>query len=120
MKGWWLKHPYYLKYMIRESTAVFVTVYALILLNGAWNLRIGQAHYEAWLASLQHPLAIGFHLVAMAAAAYHTFTWFHVSPKVVPHFYMNTRRIPDALITGVQYVIAGICYTALFLLVRGV
>lgn len=117
MKGWWLKHPYYVKYMIRESTAVFVAVYALVLLNGIWNLAQGKTHYESWLASLQHPLVIGFHLVAMAAAGYHTYTWFHVSPKVVPHVYFGTRRIPDSVITGVQYVIAAVCYTALMIFI---
>ena len=117
MKAWWLKHPYYVKYMIRESTALFVTGYALVLLNGLWNLVKGESYYEAWLESLQHPLAIIFHVVAMVAAGYHTYTWFKVSPKVVPHIYLGTERIPDNLITAVQYVIAAVCYLALFLIV---
>jgi fumarate reductase subunit C len=61
--------------------------------------------------------AIVFHVVAMMAAGYHTYTWFKVSPKVVPHIYLGTERIPDNLITAVQYVVAAVCYLALFLVV---
>ena len=117
MKGWWLKHPFYIKYMIRESSALFVTVYALVLLNGLWNLTKGQANYEAWVAALGNPLWVIFHLLAMALAGYHAYTWFNVSPKVAPHIYLDTERIPDLYISAVQYVIAAVCYLALFILV---
>ena len=87
------------------------------LLNGLWNLTKGQAYYEAWLDALTHPLAIVFHVLAMLLAGYHTYTWFDVSPKVVPHVYFGTERIPDLYITAVQYAIAAVCYLALLLLV---
>ena len=119
MKGWWLKHPFYVKYMIRESTSIFVTLYALVLAYGLWNLTQGEAFYLAWLEGLKHPFSICFHVLAMLAAGYHTYTWFKVSPKVVPHIYFGTERIPDFLITGVQYVIAAVCYLALLFLVAG-
>ena len=45
MKGWWLKHPFYIWYMIREASAPFVAAYALVLLNGLWNLTRGQEYY---------------------------------------------------------------------------
>lgn len=114
-RGWWRKHPVYLRYMIREATSIFVVIYALILLYGLWSLVRGGSAYAAWLAGLSSPVSIAFHVLAMAAAAYHTITWFKVSPKVFPHLYVGTRRLPDRYITGVQYVIAGICYAALFI-----
>lgn len=117
MKGWWTRHPYYLKYMIRESSAVFVTIYALILLRGLWCLVQGKEAWDGWLASLTSPIAILFHIVAMLMAGYHTVTWFKVSPKVMPHIYTSgDSRIPDSLITRVQYVIAAICYLVLLYL----
>jgi fumarate reductase subunit C len=117
MKGWWLKHPYYIKYMIRESSALFVALYSGILLHGLWCLTKGQSEYEAWLEGLTNPLYIVFHFVAMLLALYHTYTWFMVSPKVVPHIYIGTDRIPDFYISAVQYVIGAVCYLALFVLV---
>lgn len=117
MKGWWLKHPYYVKYMIRESSALFVTIYALVLLNGLWNLTKGPDYYDAWLGAMTNPFAILFHVLAMLLAGYHAYTWFLVSPKVVPHIYIGTERIPDLYISAAQYVIAAVCYLALLLLV---
>ena len=33
-KGWWLKNNFYIHYMLREGTSVFVSIYAVILLVG--------------------------------------------------------------------------------------
>lgn len=117
MTGWWRRHPFYVKYMIRESSAVFVTIYSLILLRGLWCLVEGKDAWQGWLDALTSPVAILFHILAMLAAGYHAITWFAVSPKVVPHIYRGETRIPDSLITNVQYVIAGICYLTLLVLV---
>jgi len=120
MKGWWLKHPFYTKYMIRESSALFVTVYALVLLRGLWCLVEGPDAYAGWLDTLTSPGWILFHILAMLLAAYHTGTWFAVSPKVVPHIYIGESRIPDAFITRIQYAIAVVCYLVLLVLVARV
>jgi len=120
MAGWWLRKPFYIKYMIRESSAIFVTIYALILLTGLWRLTQGETAWQVWLNSLQNPLSIGFHVIAIFATLYHAITWFAVSPKVVPHVYLGTNRIPDNLITGVQYVIAAICYAIILMVAIGV
>jgi len=117
MKGWYLKHPFYIKYMIRESSAVFCTVYALVLLNGLWNLTKGQANYDAWVAGLANPVAVIFHVLALATIGYHAYTWFIVSPKVVPHIYIGTERIPDLYITAAQFAIAAVCYLVLLVAV---
>lgn len=115
MTGWWLKNPFYVKYMIREATSIFAALYAFVLLAGLAALVEGEAAYNAWLASLETPLAIFFHIVAMAAALYHTVTWFKVSPKVAPPIYIGENRVPDSMITGVQYVIAAIVYLVLLI-----
>ncbi len=120
MKHWWIRNPYYLKYMIRESTSVFVVIYALILLTGLWSLVNGKLAYEGWQEGLTHPISIAFHLLAMGAAIYHTITWFKVSPKVVPHVYISTWRIPDRFITGIQYIVAIVCYLTLWFVVGGI
>ena len=110
MSGWWLKNPFYVRYMVRESTAIFVTLYAFVLLFGLASLVKGQASWETWLTALTSPLAVIFHVVAMLAALYHTVTWFKVSPKVTPPLFYGENRVPDLAITGVQYVIAAIVY----------
>lgn len=84
MTGWWLKDPYFFKYMIREGSAVFLTAYALVLLAGLVCLAAGETAYDAWRALLATPAALGFHVVALLMVTYHSVTWFQVMPKTAP------------------------------------
>ena len=116
MDGWWLKNPFYIRYMVRESTALFVTVYSLYLLCGLARLASGEAAWQGWLQELSSPGAIVFHIIALAAALYHTVTWFKVSPKVTPPLFIGKNRVTDRTITVSQYVIAGVLYLVLLIL----
>jgi fumarate reductase subunit C len=113
MQGWWLKDPFYRKYMVREATAVFVGIYAIVLLEGLMALASGEAAWNAWLMSLRSPLSIIFHLIALAAAVYHTVTWFAVSPKLAPILIIGKQRVPPVAVTAIQYVIAVVLYILL-------
>lgn len=84
MEGWWKKNPFYVEYVIHESTALFVLAYAVVLLVGLIRLSQGEAHWNAWLEALQSPLSIIFHLVLLAMIAYHTYTWFKIMPITLP------------------------------------
>ena len=119
MDGWWLKNPFYIRYMVRESTALFVAAYALYLLCGLARLAGGEAAWQGWLHELSSPVAIVFHIIAMIAALYHTVTWFKVSPKVTPPLFIGRNRISDKTITTSQFVIAGVLYLLLFILAWG-
>ena len=114
MEGWWLKNPFYIRYMIREATSIFVGIYALVLLTGVVSLSCGEASYNGWLETMTNPLAVLFHLVALAAVIYHTITWFAVAPKVVSPLFIAGIRVPDMVIVVVQYVIAILLYLILF------
>jgi fumarate reductase subunit C len=61
MAGWWRKNPYFVRYMIRESSSVFLAIYAVILLVGLLRLTQGEAAYDAWRAALMSPVSILFH-----------------------------------------------------------
>ncbi|MBI2317635.1 MAG: fumarate reductase subunit C, partial [Betaproteobacteria bacterium] len=52
MDGWWRRNPVFLRYMAREASAVFLAIYAVILLVGVFRLSQGAAAYDAWLAAL--------------------------------------------------------------------
>ncbi len=114
MDGWWLKNPFYIRYMIREATSIFVAIYAFVLLTGVVSLSCGEASYNGWLEAMTNPLAVLFHLLALAAAIYHTVTWFAVAPKVVSPLFIAGTRVPDRVIVIVQYVIAILLYLVLF------
>ena len=99
---WWLKRSPYLLFMLREFSSVFVAAYVVIFLVMIRRLSEGQAAYEAFLASLQSPLAILFHIVALAFALFHTITWFHLTPKAMA-VRIGEERVKPALIIAPNY-----------------
>jgi fumarate reductase subunit C len=100
MDGWWRRNPFFVRYMIREGSAVFLSAYALVLLWGLWALARGAAAYEAWRAALDHPLMVVFHLVALVLVAYHAYTWWKVSPKTAPALRLGGKEVPQSLISA--------------------
>ena len=95
MQGWWRRNPYFVRYMYREASSVFVAIYALTLLVGLVRLNEGRAEYEAWRAALASPLAVAFHVVAFLFVSYHAYTWWLVAPKTAPNL-----PIPDQAISA--------------------
>ena len=57
MQGWWRRDPFFVRYMVREDTAVAVLVYAVVLTVGAVRLAQGEAAWNGWLAALRSPIA---------------------------------------------------------------
>ena len=93
MAGWWRKNPDYIRYMIREGSAVFLSVYAVVLLAGLYCLARDEAEYEAWRAALASPVSISFHIAALLLVAYHSDTWFRVMPKTAPQLPFPPRLL---------------------------
>jgi len=120
MSGWWLKNPFYIKYMVREATSVLVGIYAVVLLEGLMALAEGETAFNTWLSAMHGPLAVIFHLFALAAALYHTVTWFAVAPKVTPFIFIGKQKIQASTITVAQYVVAVIVYALLFWMILSI
>ena len=100
MDGWWRRNPFFVRYMIREGSAVFLAAYAIILLVGLFRLSQGQAAYDAWFAALTHPLSILFHWLALLTVSYHAYTWWKVAPKTAPDLRFGGRPFPEMFITA--------------------
>jgi fumarate reductase subunit C len=110
MTGWWKHNPYFVRYMVREGSAVFITLYALILLWGLWSLSRGPQDYETWLWAMTSPLLILFHLIAFAMVCYHSFTWFKVMPKTMPDLPIDPKMVA---VYGIAFVV---CFSVLDLM----
>ena len=100
MRGWWRRNPYFVRYMIREGSSVFLAIYALILLVGLWRLSQGQAAWDAWRAALTSPISLLFHWLALLTVGYHAYTWWKVAPKTAPDLRLAGRPLPEMVITG--------------------
>ena len=100
MEGWWRKNPFFVRYMIRESSSVFLAIYAVILLVGLLRLTQGEAAYDAWRVAVASPLSLLFHWLALLTVGYHAYTWWKVSPKTAPDIFIAGRPIPELVISG--------------------
>lgn len=119
MDGWWRRDPFFLRYMAREATSIFVVVYALILLAGVIRLSQGEAAFGEWLDGLASPVSIAFHVLLFAIFAYHTWSWFRIMPKTMPPVIVGGRRLADATISALGVAAAVVASLGLFALVVG-
>ena len=119
MDGWWKRDAYFIRYMAREVTAVFVAAYAVVLLVGVLRLAQGQAAYQGWLEALKSPLSLVFHLIVLAVFCYHTWSWFYIMPKALPIMFVGGKRVQPGTITGTGIAAAVIACLAVLLIVRG-
>lgn len=120
MDGWWRRDPFFVRYMIREATAVLVVAYATVLLFGVFRLAQGESAYDAWLASLRSPWSVAFHIVLLASFVYHTWSWFQIMPKTMPAIVIRGKKLQPAVITAAGLLAAAIASVGLLLLTLGI
>ena len=100
---WFLRHPRYVRYMAREFSCFFIGAYTLMLVIGLNRLAQGPEAYAAFLEALATPGAIVFHCFALAFSAYHSITWFRLTPKAMP-LQLGEDFLPDRVIAGAHYL----------------
>ena len=99
MRGWWRGNPFFVRYMIREATAVAVAVYAIVLATGVVRLAQGEAAWNGWLEALRSPWSLLMHFALLAATIVHAKSWFEIMPKTMPMIFIGNRRLGAATIT---------------------
>jgi fumarate reductase subunit C len=109
MDGWWRRNPFFLRYMMREATALFVYLYALALLLGIAMLANGEAAFNEWAEAMRSGLGLGFQLVCLAVFLYHTWSWFSIMPKTMAPIETAKGRIAASTITAVGLGAAAVC-----------
>jgi len=102
-RGWWLQHPRYIQYMIRELTSLFVGLYCALLAVGLVRLSQGSAAWDGFVAALSSPFGISFQLLCLVFAIYHSVTWFALTPKAMP-LTVKDQPVPGIVIVGAHYV----------------
>ena len=112
-RWWWTKNPFFLRYMIREGTSVFVLIYSLLLILGLYQLKQGEAGWQQWLSLINHPAVIVFNLVALAASLYHAATWFKLAPKIMV-VRLGDWKLPEPVMVIGQWI--GLLLTSAILL----
>lgn len=116
MQGWWRRDPFFMRYMVREATALGVGAYAIVLTIGIVRLAQGEAAWNGWLDMLRMPWAMLMHAVLLAAMIYHAWSWFDIMPKTMPTLFVGGRRVAAATITRIGWGTAVVVSIAFFAL----
>jgi len=99
---WIFRHPRYLRYLAREFSCLFIGGWTLLMVWGLKRLAEGPAAWAAYLEFLKSPASIAFHVLALGFAAYHSVTWFNLTPKALP-LQIGEESVPDAAISGAHF-----------------
>jgi fumarate reductase subunit C len=99
---WIFRHPRYVRYMAREFSCLFIGAWTLLMVWGLKQLAEGPAAWAAFLECLKSPASIVFHVLALGFAAYHSITWFNLTPKALP-LQFGEEFVPDAVISGAHF-----------------
>lgn len=100
--NWWLTNRTYFFFVVRELTSVLIAAYMVFLLVLLRRLAAGPEAYAAYLRFLGSPGMLLFHLVALAAALYHSITWFRLAPMAIT-LRVRGRRVPGASVVAANY-----------------
>jgi len=119
MQGWWKRDPYFISYMWRETTALAVALYAVVLAVGVVRLAQGEAAWNGWLAALKSPLSVLLHLVLLAAMVVHAKSWFEIMPKTMPALQMGGKRVAASTITRAGWAATAVATVVVLVLAWG-
>ena len=93
-RAWFMERPAYVRFMIRELTSVFIAGYLVVLIVTLAKAGGGTGDLAAWLQSMTGPWWVAAHVVALAAAVWHSVTWFSAVPQAMP-LYLGERKLPS-------------------------
>jgi fumarate reductase subunit D len=89
--------------MLRELTSVFIAAYLVLVLVLLHKISVGRVAYEAYVEFLANPGMITFHVIALVAALYHTYTWFSLVPNIVT-VRVSRTRVPKSIVSGAHFL----------------
>jgi fumarate reductase subunit C len=102
---WWLKKPAYTRFMLRDITSLFIAGYCVFLMIVlCHSMHDKPEAFAAFYASWKSPLSILLHFVALLFAAYHSITFFNLTPQVIVQF-RGEEKVPGSMIAGAHYAL---------------
>ena len=116
MQGWWRRDPFFVRYMVREATAVAVAAYTIVLTVGVICLAQGETAWNGWLVALRTPWALTLHVVLLIAMVVHAKTWFEIMPKTMPMIVVGGRRLAASTIMRTGWAAATVASGGLYAL----
>lgn len=100
---WWLRRWYYLKFVLRELSSIFVAYFVVITLLQIHSLSRGPEAYARFEERMRNPLMIALNAISFLFVLFHTITWFNLAPRAMV-VRLGGKRVPDTLIAGSNYL----------------
>ncbi len=116
MLGWWRRDPFFVRYMVREVTALGVLAYAVVLAVGLVRLAQGEAAWNGWLQALRSPASLVLHALLLVSMFVHAKSWFEIMPKTMPMILPSGQHIAPATITRSGWAVTVAASAVLFAL----
>ena len=101
-RTWFMDHPYYRMYIVREASCIFDFLYGLNLFAGILQLTQGAEAWNAWLQFQANPLMILFTVITLGMTLYHAVTYFDMTPRVLPQ--QIRKMVADNVVNKLMYV----------------
>ncbi|MDQ6772462.1 MAG: hypothetical protein M3024_05670 [Candidatus Dormibacteraeota bacterium] len=112
---WWLQSGGYLRYMVREFTAIPIALWMVLFLVQIGRSRSGPGGYQAFGG----PLWIGFSLVVLVFALWHSLTFLSFAGLIL-RIPMGSRTVPAGAIATVSFGALAVASIVIgFLLIQG-
>jgi fumarate reductase subunit C len=99
---WFFGQPRYMRYMAREVTCIFIFAYTFLLICALGSLADGPDAFQEFLNSLRSPWGVLFNLVVLVVTAYHSLSWFVVTPQAMP-IQRGEEFVPGNIIVNAHY-----------------
>jgi len=99
---WWLFRWYYLKFVLRELSSVFVAWFVVLTLLQVRAIAAGPEAYGRFAEWLKSPLLAAVNAVSLGFIVFHAITWFNLAPTALV-VRLRGKRVPGILIAGSNY-----------------
>lgn len=102
--NWWKRLDFYKAYMLREATSIPTVWFCIVLLYGVICISKGIFGVIGFITFLQNPFVVILNIIALAGAAYNTYTWFNLTPKAL-NLIVNNQRVKQPVINKIMWAI---------------
>jgi fumarate reductase subunit C len=99
---WWTERWPCLKFILRETSSIFVAWTVVLTLLQIHALTRGPGEYAEFQEWLRRPLVLVLNGISFLFVIYHAVTWFNLAPKAMA-IRVRGKRLPGAAIAGPNY-----------------
>jgi fumarate reductase subunit C len=100
---WWVQKWSYFRFILRESTCMFVAwalVYLLLLVRAVSHGSDGYAAFTEWSKT---PWVVALNIISFVLVAFHAVTFFEAVPQAMV-VHIGRSRVPGHLVKAGHYV----------------